>query len=116
MGRPTKYNKNFHPEEYLRLSRAGKTKTQIADEWDIDFDTIDNWGRKHKEFFGAIKRGRKALEAWYTNFGMNIAAGKMPKANVTAYIWLTKNCIDWRDKKEIQHSVDDIDFEDDDDV
>jgi len=37
----------------------------------------------------------------------------MPKANVTAYIWLTKNCCNWADKREVSHSIDDIDFEDD---
>ena len=111
MGAPTKYKKKYC-EEFVELSRNGKTKAQIADKWDIDRDTLDNWGRAHPDFLGALKKGRNALESWFTNFGMNVAAGKMPKANVTAYIWLTKNCINWRDKRDVSHSIDDIEFED----
>lgn len=112
-GRPTKYLKKYC-KEFVDLSRKGKTKTQIADQWDLDRETLAEWGKKHDEFSAALKKGNAALESWYTNFGMNIAAGKMPKANVTAFIWLSKNCIGWRDKQEVKHSIDDIEFEDED--
>ena len=113
IGAPTKYRKKYC-EEFVELSHEGKTNAQIAAHWGVDRDSLDNWARANPPFFGALKKGKTALEAWFTNFGMNIAGGKMPKANVTAYIWLSKNCIDWRDKRDIQHSIDDIEFEDDD--
>ena len=106
-GRPTKYDPDFHPESYIELSKQGKTSAQITTEWDIHPDTKYEWMRNHKEFSEAVKKGQRALEAWFTNFGMNIAAGKMDKSNVTAYIWLTKNCIGWRDKVEnVNYDID----------
>ena len=112
-GRPTKYRKAFHPKDYLRLCKEGKTIAQVCAEWEISRDTLNKWGKDKtkKEFTDAIKKGKEAREAWFVNFGMNIAAGQMKGSNVVAYIWLTKNCLGWKDKIENTHIDQDMDFD-----
>lgn len=113
VGRPPKYDKDYHPAKYLELAKLGKTKIQCCAEFDICEDTFYAWAKTHDEFSESIKRGRVHVEAWYTDFGMGIAKGEKKNANVTAYIWLTKNCVNWSEKNKVTHGIDDIEFEDD---
>lgn len=115
-GRPSKYNKDFHIPDFIRLSKQGKTLMQIALAWDIDRHTIQEWGKKHPEFSATIKKGREYSEAWYANLGqmamLNEATimenGKPKKVNVNLgyFCWMTKNLFKWSDKIEnkIDHS------------
>lgn len=111
-GAPTKYRKDFHNADFIRLSKQGKNITQIALEWDIDRDTIYEWGRKHKEFSVTIRKGRSCAEAWYTNLGQLAMIGEASvngrkvKVDVGLYVWLTKNLFKWTDKVENKDSVD----------
>lgn len=113
-GKPPKYRKDFHPEDFLRLSKEGKTDIEIAALWGVHRNRIYNWAKSHPEFSEAFKLGRDASEAWYINFGKNIAAGKVKNANVTAYIWLTKNCIGWSDKIEQTNINTDLEWDEED--
>lgn len=107
-GRPPKYLSEFHPRSFIELSKQGKNLTQIAFEWDLDRDTIYDWGKKYKAFSDAIKRGRQYSEAWYTNLGQAAMIGQARvdgeriQFNLGAYVWLTKNLFKWSDKREIQ--------------
>lgn len=115
-GRPSKYNKDFHIPDFIRLSKQGKTLAQIALAWDVDRDTVAEWRKRHKEFSDAIKKGREYSEAWYMNLGqmamINEASimenGKPKKVNVNLgyFCWMTKNLFKWSDKIEnkIDHS------------
>ena len=114
-GQPTKYRRQFHNEDFIRLSKLGKNITQIALEWDVDRDTIYEWGKKHKEFSDTIKRGRAFAEAWYTNLGQLAMvgeaqiAGRRVKVDVGLYVWLTKNLFKWSDKMKVTEDDEDDD-------
>jgi hypothetical protein len=102
-GRPPKYRKDFHPEDYLAQSKNGKTVAQIAAKWDIARSKIYTWAEKHPEFGEAFKRGKEMSEAWYIDIGQAAMLGKLPsgtKFNLGAYVWLTKNMFRWADRVE----------------
>ena len=103
-GRPTKYRADFHPNDFIRLSKLGKNLTQIALEWDIDRDTIYDWGKKYPLFSGAIKKGRAFAEAWYVNIGQQamMREGHGVNVNLGFYVWLTKNLFKWSDKVAVE--------------
>lgn len=108
VGRPPKYQADFHPEDFLRLSEQGKTLAQIAKSWKVDRDTINEWAKVHKEFSVAKKRGREIAEAWYMDLGqaamLGQAAidGKKISINLGMFCWLTKNMFRWSDKMEVR--------------
>lgn len=63
-GRPTLYDPNFHPQNCIELGKQGYFKVQMAEVWDVDTDTIDEWRKKHVEFSGAYKRACNYRAAW----------------------------------------------------
>lgn len=109
-GQPSKYRRDFHNEDFIRLSRQGKNFLQIASEWEVDRHTIQNWGKKHSEFLAAIKKGRCFCEAWYLNLGQLAMVGQATlngqkvKVDVGLYVWLTKNMFKWSDRVEAKVS------------
>lgn len=107
-GQPTKYNKKFHPDDFIRLSKLGKCKTQICAVWDISRETIYNWAEKHKEFFDAIKKGEDFCAAWYMDSGQDAIHSDPKTFNTGAFVWMTKNILKWSDKiqTQVQHSGD----------
>jgi hypothetical protein len=103
-GRPSKYRKDFHPQNFIELSKQGKTFAQIALAWHIDRDTIKKWKKRYKSFDAAVKIGREFCEAWYMDLGQRAMLdsvtinGKKVKVNLGFYVWMTKNMFNWRDK------------------
>lgn len=110
MGRPTDYKPNFHPEDFIRLSKQGKTICQIAAIWDIDESTFHRWTKRHKLFSMSVKKGQFFCQAWWMDVGTKAMFGemeykdpvtgkvKMLKVNLGFYVWLTKNLLKWSDK------------------
>lgn len=107
-GRPTKYRREFHPEDFINQSKRGKTFAQIAAGWELSRDTILEWQSKHPEFSGAVKKGRQFAEAWYMNLGqaamLNQAKmdGKTIKVELGWFCWMTKNMFKWSDKISVE--------------
>lgn len=110
-GRPPKYDPEFHPKDFIRLSRQGKHMYQIAAEWDVCRDTIHDWKKNHPEFSDAFKKGQQYCEAWYMQLGqagmvgMKDAQGKPVLVNTGLYVWLTKNKFKWADRIEEKQTV-----------
>lgn len=99
-----RYNKNFHPEEYVRLSSEGKHISEICSTWGVCRDTVYQWGKKHKIFAGALKKGFEAREAWWIKLGRQAIMGgkatvngKEVSINIGMFVWLTKNILHWHD-------------------
>lgn len=99
MARPSSYRKDFHPEDFIKLSKKGKTIKQIALEWDISRETIYAWARTNKEFSDTIKRGNEFCEGWWIDSGVDAMMGRN-KYNLGFYVWMTKNLFKWSDNKE----------------
>lgn len=106
--RPTKYKKAFHNKDFIRLSKMGKTVTQIALIWDVNRSSIYEWANHHEEFSTTIKKGKLFSEAWYMELGQQamIGAAKIDgqkiKVDVGLFVWLTKNMFKWTDKVEVK--------------
>lgn len=67
-GRPTKYKKEYCDELDKYLKTTGRVQMSLPtiqgfSLWlDVDSDTLNNWAKQHKEFFGTLKR-LKELQA-----------------------------------------------------
>ncbi len=110
LGRPEDYRKDFHPAEFIRHSKDGKNKTQIAALFEVHRDTLYEWAKKHKTFSDAIKKGSMLCEAHWMNLGyagmtggVTGKDGKKIQINLGFYVWLTKNNFGWSDTPEPQH-------------
>lgn len=117
-GRPTLFDPAFHPDDYVRLARLGRTKAQICGEWGIDRDTLLGWSKdkRRAELICAMKKGDELRVAHYTTWGLEIAEGKHPNAKQTMAIFMLKNICpkDFRDRIDHTHSLDveDMQFDD----
>ena len=107
-GAPTKYRRDFHCQDFINLSKVGKTLAQIALAWDVDRDTVQEWARVHPEFSASIKKGRQYAESWYMNIGHSAMLGQVKvdgqkvNFNLGMFCWLTKNMFKWSDR--VEHS------------
>ena|ERR1700744_6546436 len=111
IGRPTDYRADFHPDNFIELSRQGKNITQIAARWGTYRSVIYNWAEKHPNFKDAIKKGQELMEAWYSDLGQAAMCGQATvggqkvKIDVGLYVWLTKNICKWSDRVKNEDNV-----------
>lgn len=104
VGRPTKYDRDFHPEDFIAEMAQGKNLVEVAQKWNVDTTTVYEWARKHREFSLALKKGREYCEAWYSRLGRAAMVGeakingKPIKVDLGMFVWMTKNICKWTDK------------------
>lgn len=60
-GRPTKYKPEYD-ELAFNYCLLGATNDQMAEFFDVDPSTIDNWIAAHESFLGSIKKGRAVAD------------------------------------------------------
>lgn len=130
-GRPTKYKEEYTDQAY-KLCLLGATDKEMADFFEVNQDTINEWKKVHPEFSESLKKGKIQADA---NVGSRlyeralgfehdseeikvVSMGKegsaiervpirkiYPPDTVAAIFWLKNRQSDkWRDKQEIQHS------------
>ncbi len=132
-GRPTKYNKNYHPLLAEYMARAGMTDVQIADKLGITKKTFYNWRTRHKEFLHSLKAGKNTPDDQVESALLKRALGysheedKIFNANGKALVvptikhyppdptsmifWLKNRRPEtWRDKHEVHQTSDVIDI------
>lgn len=102
-GRPPKYRKEFC-QKLIEHMKGGLSFKTFGAEIDVAEDTLHDWCKKHKEFSESKNKGRALQEQFYEKFGRGAMAGKVPGFNATAFIWMTKNMLRWRDRHEITGS------------
>ena len=56
-GRPSSFKPEYC-EQAEKLCRLGATDKDIADFFSVHVDTVNNWKKKHSEFFDSLKRGK----------------------------------------------------------
>lgn len=99
-GRPTKYDPMFcemiidHMKQGMSLRSFGATAG-------CNVDTLYEWAKTHPEFSDAIKTGRQLQEQFWEKTGIAAAHGKIPGFSGTAFVWMTKNMLGWRDRVEL---------------
>lgn len=96
MGRPSKYKPEFCSALVEHMAK-GLSFESFAAVAKVDRDTIYEWTKAHQDFSDAYKRGHVENMLFYERMGVAIMAGKVHKANVTAWIFNMKNRHKWRD-------------------
>ncbi len=126
MGRPT----DFKPE-YCDLaenySMLGATDKEMAGFFDVTEQTLNNWKKKHPEFFESLKKGKAEADGMVVKSLFKRALGyeapedkifndsgrpmvvptikHHPPDTTAAIFWLkNRRPDDWRDKREIENS------------
>jgi hypothetical protein len=125
-GRPPKYKKQ-NCEQARKLCLLGYTDIQLADFFEVAESTIHKWKLDHPEFSESIKKGKVIADGNVADSLYNRALGyshpdthisnyqgeiiitditkHYPPDTAAAFIWL-KNRASWKDKQDINHSVD----------
>lgn len=62
VGRPSKYKPEY-AEQARKLCLLGATDAEMADFFDVDERTINNWKEEFPEFFQSIKKGKLLADA-----------------------------------------------------
>jgi transposase len=97
-GRPTKYDPAMC-ETVIKCGRDGKTLVGMADDLDINRETLNEWMKIHPEFSDAVKEGLQKSQAWWEDQGRIATFGGVDGFNATSYIFQMKNRFraDWND-------------------
>ena len=131
-GAPTKYNEDYN-EQALKLCLLGATDIELADFFDVEEKTINNWKKKHPEFLQSIKEGKDQADSRVAESLYNRALGyshadtkfatyegqitdskeytkHYPPDTTAAIFWLkNRQSSKWRDKTEsnVTHNIGD---------
>ena len=94
-------------EEYREGNSDAAVQTLLA-ELRLDAGTcsanlFNRWLEDEPEFSEVILHGRQLAEAWWTNLGKEVAAGRA-KTTPAVWIFTMKNRFNWADKKELSGS------------
>lgn len=117
VGRPPKYDKNFHPQDFIEQSKKGKSKTVIAASWDISRETLYEWARTHQDFSDAVKKGNGYLHAWWEELGTKAMLNQLTvngvktKADLGYFCWMSKNILKWSDRPQAEPEDGDLDLD-----
>jgi hypothetical protein len=65
-GRPTEYREEY-VEQVEKLCKLGLIDKEIADFFEVEESTINNWKLSHPEFLEAIKKGKTLADANVAN-------------------------------------------------
>jgi hypothetical protein len=103
-GRPTKYKPEYC-EALIDHMAEGYTFESFGGVVGVCKDTLYEWIRTHSAFSYAQKVARTKQLLANEKLLKDIAKGKVRNANVTAQIFIMKNCHNWKDRIE-QTNVD----------
>ena len=99
LGRPSKFK-----EEYCKMLEDhmadGYTFASFAGTINVNIDTIHEWCKHHVNFSESKKAGRAKQLLVNEKTMRELANGKLRNGNVTAQIFIMKNCHGWRDRIE----------------
>jgi len=108
-GRPTLYKPeycqmiidffNISVDDYRNGEKEFPTLADFAHEIGFSKSTLHDWRKNHKEFSDAYKKAEELREAFFVKAGMQGAL------NTTFAIFYSKNCLGWKDKQEIDQTV-----------
>lgn len=78
-GRPTDYREEYNLQ-VEKLCKLGATDAEIADFFEVEESTINNWKLAHPEFLESIKKGKKIADAEIADSLFQRAKGYSHKA------------------------------------
>ena len=62
IGRPSKYNPGIHTQLAYWMAKNGLTDAQMAEQFHITEQTLNNWKVRHSEFFESLKKGKDQID------------------------------------------------------
>ena len=74
-GQPTKYDPKYC-KMVIEAGKRGETLTEFAANINVDRQTIYNWRKEHKAFFGALKRHKALCAAYFVQHARKMSQGK----------------------------------------
>ena len=101
MGRPTKYNKEYHVPQVFKYCLAGLTDTQIASLFEISESTLNEWKNKYPEFSESLKKGKEDADSNVASMLYKKAVGYREKRQVPIKIRETINGESSKEKVEV---------------
>ena len=125
-GRPSSYNKTFHPKLAEILASTGRIDEAVAKEIGISHATLIKWKKEHPEFLKALKIGKKRTDEkvitalyeraiGYSHPSEKIVSykGNIKRVPITkhyppdvaaCFIWLKNRLRDeWKDNYQMEH-------------
>lgn len=125
-GRPTKYKPEYDDQVY-KLCLLGATDKEIANFFEVEESTINNWKLDYQSFLESIKKGKELADAnvaqklYHRAIGYEHLEDKIfndqgtplivptikhyPPDPTAGIFWLkNRQPAKWRDKQEIEHS------------
>lgn len=66
VGRPTKYQEDYNEQAY-KLCLLGATDVELADFFNVNEDTINEWKKQYEEFSVSVTRGKIIADAEIAN-------------------------------------------------
>jgi hypothetical protein len=99
-GQPHKYKPEYCQmlEDHMA---EGFTYESFAGRIRVDYSTLFNWEKQFPEFFQSKKAAAPRQRFANEERMHKIAQGKIRNANVTAQIFIMKNCHGWKDRTEV---------------
>lgn len=124
-GRPTKYREEYDELAY-NYCLLGATDARLAEFFDVEETTINNWKISQPSFFESIKKGKQNADAMVAKSLFHRATGyhqpavkifndqgeplivpyteRFPPDTTAAIFWLkNRQPAMWRDKQEVDH-------------
>lgn len=96
-GRPSKYDKDYHPQAIMNMMQEGMSVASVSREFKVNKDSIYEWAKKHKEFSVALKNGQDWCQGWWEDQGRQNVRNK--EFNSTLWYMNMKNRFNWQDYK-----------------
>lgn len=104
-GRPTAYKPEYC-DAVIELGRAGKSKVQMAAEFDVCKQTLLNWADAHPEFMDALTRAETQAQAWWETQGQIGMTGDKFNGSVWSRSMAARFPGDWREVKGVEANID----------
>jgi hypothetical protein len=75
VGRPSRYNAEYHPKIARLLAQLGKVDKEISKEIGISEVTLNAWKKEHPEFLKSLKKGKEEIDQQVENTLLRRALG-----------------------------------------
>jgi len=94
----TKFLPEIHPIRYIELSKEGLSPVEIAAQFQIGYDTLENWAERYSDFQIAHDIGKVLHEAWWLSKGKD--GLEVRHFNTGLFKFLTGQTLGYSDKRE----------------
>lgn len=102
-GRPSKFKPEYCSKLINHMS-GGLSYQSFPAVVDTCIKTLYEWEQSYPEFLHAKNIGRQKQQLYFEETGRRAIEGGIKDFNATAFVWMSKNMLGWRDKQDIEIS------------